>query len=49
MDTLLELFRFMVANKKLWLIPTILMMVLVVGLIVVTEGSPVAPFIYAIF
>lgn len=46
---LVELFKFMLARKKFWLYPIIIMMVLFGGLIVLTQGTAVAPFIYTIF
>jgi hypothetical protein len=36
-------------RKKFWLLPILLMMVVFGGLIVLTQGSAVAPFIYTIF
>ena len=44
-----ELWAFMRVRKKWWLGPILLTMVLLSGLIVLTEGSAVAPFIYALF
>jgi hypothetical protein len=44
-----ELWAFMRARKKFWLLPIIVMMALFGGLVVFTKGSAVAPFIYAIF
>jgi hypothetical protein len=44
-----ELWRFMRVRKKFWLMPIIVMMVLLGGLLVLTQGSAVAPFIYTIF
>ena len=40
---------FLRARKKFWLLPIIVMMALFGGLIVLTQGSAVAPFIYTIF
>ena len=40
---------FLKARKKFWLLPIIVMMALFGGLIVLTQGSAVAPFIYTIF
>lgn len=37
------------ARKKFWLLPILIMMVVFGGLIVLTQGSAVAPFIYTIF
>src|SRR3981081_2017502 len=49
MDFVAELWRFMRARKKYWLLPVLLMMVVFGGLVVLTKGSVVAPFIYTIF
>ena len=44
-----EFWAFMRARKKFWLLPIMIMMLLFGGLIVLTQGSTVAPFIYTIF
>src|SRR5919106_5695865 len=44
-----ELWHFVRSRKKYWLLPIILMMALFGGLIVLTQGTAVAPFIYTIF
>lgn len=44
-----ELWSFMRVRKKFWLIPILVMMTLLGGLIVLTQGSAVAPFIYTLF
>jgi hypothetical protein len=44
-----ELWAFMRVRKKFWLAPILLMMLLLGGLIVLTQGSAVAPFIYTLF
>jgi hypothetical protein len=49
MDFVSELWRFMWTRKKFWLFPMILMMALIGTLVVLTQGSAVAPFIYTIF
>jgi hypothetical protein len=49
MDFLAELWRFMRVRKKFWLLPILVMMVLLGGLLVLTKGSAIAPFIYTIF
>jgi hypothetical protein len=49
MSFLAELWAFMRARKKYWLLPIVIMMVVFGGLIVLTQGSAVAPFIYTIF
>lgn len=45
----MELWDFMRVRKKFWLLPILLMMVLFGGLLVLTQGSAVAPFIYTLF
>lgn len=49
MSFLLELWDFMRVRKKFWLLPLLALMLMFGGLIVLTQGSAVAPFIYAIF
>jgi hypothetical protein len=49
MSFLVELWSFMRARKKFWLLPILIMMLLFGGLVVLTQGSAVAPFIYTIF
>jgi len=49
MEMLRELWTFMRTRKKYWLWPIFLMMVLLGALIVLTQGSAVAPFIYTLF
>jgi hypothetical protein len=49
MSFLFELWTFLRARKKLWLLPVILAMLLLGGLLVLTQGSAVAPFIYTLF
>jgi hypothetical protein len=44
-----ELWAFLLARKKFWLLPIIITMALFGGLIVLTQGSAVAPFIYTLF
>ena len=44
-----EIWMFMRVRKKFWLLPILIMMVLFGGLVVLTKGSAVAPFIYTIF
>tara|TARA_Y100000590_G_C15721037_1_gene1013555 strand:+ start:2509 stop:2661 length:153 start_codon:yes stop_codon:yes gene_type:complete len=48
-NILKELIRFLLARKKYWLIPIIIVLFLFGGLIVLTQGTVVAPFIYTIF
>jgi hypothetical protein len=49
MEFLKELIRFLRKNKKLWLLPIIIMMVILGGLLILAQGSVVAPFIYTLF
>jgi len=44
-----DLWGFMRERKKFWLAPIILIMLLLGALIVLTQGSAVAPFIYTLF
>ncbi len=44
-----ELWAFVRERKKYWLLPLILMLTLFGGLIVLTQGTAVAPFIYTLF
>ena len=44
-----DLWLFMRERKKFWLAPIIIVMVLLGGLIVLAQGSAVAPFIYTLF
>jgi hypothetical protein len=49
MDFVADLWRFMRVRKKFWLLPVLLMMVVFGGLVVLTKGSVIAPFIYTLF
>ena len=49
MDFLKELWAFLRVRKKLWLAPLILVMIMLGGLLILAEGSVVAPFIYTLF
>jgi hypothetical protein len=49
LEFVLELWAFMRERKKFWLLPIILVLTLLGGLIVLTQGSAVAPFIYTLF
>jgi hypothetical protein len=49
MAFLKEFWNFMSVRKKFWLLPIFVMMLLFGGLIVLSQGSAVAPFIYTIF
>tara|TARA_Y100000768_G_C23601608_1_gene506303 strand:- start:383 stop:532 length:150 start_codon:yes stop_codon:yes gene_type:complete len=49
MSFLKEIFKFIAARKKFWLIPILLFLLIFGGLFVITQGTAVAPFIYTIF
>lgn len=49
MSFLAEFWAFLRERKKFWLLPVILVMLVFGGLVVLTQGSAVAPFIYTIF
>jgi hypothetical protein len=44
-----ELWRFMRARKKYWLLPILVVMFVLGGLLILAKGSAVAPFIYTLF
>ena len=48
MEFLKEFTRFIMHRKKFWLLPIIIVLIFFGGLIVLTQGSAVAPFIYTI-
>ena len=48
-EFLRELWAFMRERKKFWLLPIVLVLLLFGGLLVLTQGSVVAPFIYTLF
>ena len=49
MGFLRELWKFLRVRKKYWLVPIVVMMAVFGGLVVLTKGSAVAPFIYTLF
>ena len=49
MEFIKEFFEFLKIRKKYWLLPIIIVLVIFGGLIVLSQGSAVAPFIYTIF
>jgi hypothetical protein len=44
-----ELFAYMGARKKWWLLPMLLVLLIFGGLLIMAQGSAVAPFIYTVF
>ena len=49
MSFLKEFFEFLKIRKKYWLLPILIVLVLCGALIVLSQGSAIAPFIYTIF
>ena len=49
MEFFLEIYNYLKTRKKFWLLPVIIMLMIFGGLIVLTQGSAVAPFIYTLF
>ncbi|MDT8422018.1 MAG: DUF5989 family protein [Desulfuromonadales bacterium] len=49
MDFLKDLWGFLRVRKKFWMLPIILFLMLFGALVVMTGGSAIAPFIYAVF
>lgn len=49
MAFLCELWQFLKVRKKFWMLPIILVMVVLGGLLVLAQGSVMAPFIYTLF
>lgn len=49
LDFISDLFAFMRERKKFWLAPIIIVMVLLGAIIVFSQGSAIAPFIYTLF
>ena len=49
MDLVIQMWRFLGARRKFWLLPIILVTVLLGGVLVLAQGSVIAPFIYTLF
>ena len=49
MEFIREFVRFLLARKKYWLMPVLVLLLIVGGLLVLAQGSVVAPFIYTLF
>tara|TARA_B100000780_G_C20819497_1_gene325605 strand:- start:352 stop:501 length:150 start_codon:yes stop_codon:yes gene_type:complete len=49
MSFLKEFIKFLIQRRKFWLIPILIILALVGSLIVLTQGTAIAPFIYTIF
>tara|TARA_B100000902_G_C26949267_1_gene734953 strand:+ start:80 stop:229 length:150 start_codon:yes stop_codon:yes gene_type:complete len=49
MSFLKEFYKFLIQRKKIWLFPILLSLLIFGGLIMLTQGTAVAPFVYTIF
>ena len=49
MEFLREYFEFIKVRKKYWMIPILIVLVILGGLIILSQGSAIAPFIYTVF
>jgi hypothetical protein len=49
MTFIMEFWDYMKVRKKFWLLPVFMVMIVLGGLLVLTQGSAVAPFIYTLF
>jgi hypothetical protein len=49
MEFVTQMFRFLQSRRKLWLLPIIVMTVAIGGVLVLAQGSVIAPFIYTLF
>ena len=49
MDLVFQMWKFLGARRKFWLLPIIIVTVLIGGLLVLAQGSVGAPFIYTLF
>ena len=49
MDFVMQMWRFLGARRKYWLLPILMITLLLGGLLVLAQGSVVAPFIYTLF
>lgn len=49
MSFVAELWEFLRSRRKFWLMPIVIMMLIFGGLVILTKGTAVAPFIYTLF
>ena len=49
MEFIAEMWRYMRVRKKIWMLPILIFLAIFGGLIVLTQGTAVAPFIYTLF
>ena len=48
-DLVKEFYGFLMSHKKIWLGPFVVVVILIAGLLVLSEGSAIAPFVYTLF
>jgi len=49
MQFIKELWTFLKIRKKLWLVPIVFILLVIGGLLILAQGSVIAPFIYTLF
>ena len=49
MTFVMQMFRFLQSRRKLWLLPIVVMTIAIGGVLVLAQGSVIAPFIYTLF
>ena len=49
MTFVMQMFRFLQTRRKMWLLPIIVMTVAIGGVLILAQGSVIAPFIYTLF
>jgi Family of unknown function (DUF5989) len=49
MNTVTQMCRFLAARRKLWLLPIVFMTLAIGGVLILAQGSVIAPFIYTLF
>ena len=49
MNFIIEIIKFVFARKKFWLLPIITILIIFGGLLILTQGTVFAPFIYTVF
>ena len=49
MSFVMQMFRFLQSRRKLWLLPIVVMTIAIGGVLVLAQGSVIAPFIYTLF
>ena len=49
MSFIKEFLGFLKYNKKLWLLPVLIILIIIGGLLVLAQSSPLAPFVYVLF